>query len=246
VRRELVNALHRGIPVVPVLVGGATLPPPDALPDDIQDLLRHQAVEIRDVSWQRDVTDLLASLRSERKASPRSPHRRVAAIATVAIVAAIAVGAVVLTQLGGSKPTPPPKQTPPCPVIESSPTSARSILPGRSYSPDYGTLRLQRFGVLDAHVRSIDSSHWWLYLHTKMTNNSKSATYHADYDYSSVAVDGTPYIVKCFGITAGTRVVDPNLNSEAVVGFMVGKNPAGALTLVFGDNGQLLIANAAG
>jgi hypothetical protein len=75
VRRELVSALHRDLPIVPVLVGGATLPPPDALPDDLQHLLLRQAVALRDASWQRDVKDLLDSLTGERR-----PARGVRAI----------------------------------------------------------------------------------------------------------------------------------------------------------------------
>ena len=38
VRQELSAALKRGVPVTPVLVQGARIPPPERLPDDIKDL----------------------------------------------------------------------------------------------------------------------------------------------------------------------------------------------------------------
>ncbi len=42
-RIEIAAALRRDIRVIPVLVGGATLPPADNLPDDIKSLARRQA-----------------------------------------------------------------------------------------------------------------------------------------------------------------------------------------------------------
>jgi len=62
VRVEIAKALERGIRVIPVLVGGATLPRPDELPPNLQPLCQRQAVEIRDTSFHADVkalTDVL-------------------------------------------------------------------------------------------------------------------------------------------------------------------------------------------
>jgi hypothetical protein len=47
VRVEITAALNRDIRVIPVLAGGATIPSPKQLPDDIQALCRRQAVEIK-------------------------------------------------------------------------------------------------------------------------------------------------------------------------------------------------------
>ena len=47
VRIEIETALARGIPVVPVLVGGATLPKKADLPSTISDLVYRQAAEVR-------------------------------------------------------------------------------------------------------------------------------------------------------------------------------------------------------
>lgn len=62
VRAEIAKALERGIRVIPVLVGGATLPHPDDLPANLQPLCQRQAVEIRDTNFHADakgLTDVL-------------------------------------------------------------------------------------------------------------------------------------------------------------------------------------------
>jgi hypothetical protein len=51
VRTEIATALRRGIRVVPVLVGEATLPSAEELPDDLKKLLRRNAYEQSDNRW---------------------------------------------------------------------------------------------------------------------------------------------------------------------------------------------------
>jgi hypothetical protein len=63
VRLEIRESLARGTPVIPVLVGGATLPAPRDLPDDVARLLERNAMELRDGHWASDVTDLVDDLR---------------------------------------------------------------------------------------------------------------------------------------------------------------------------------------
>jgi hypothetical protein len=46
VRIEVATALRRDIPVIPVLVGNATMPRPDELPDELQDLPYRNAVKV--------------------------------------------------------------------------------------------------------------------------------------------------------------------------------------------------------
>jgi TIR domain len=58
VRVEIGKALERGIRVIPVLVGGATLPQPSDLPDNLKTLCERQAMEIRDAHFHADVKDL--------------------------------------------------------------------------------------------------------------------------------------------------------------------------------------------
>ncbi|HVQ15793.1 MAG TPA: toll/interleukin-1 receptor domain-containing protein [Vicinamibacterales bacterium] len=60
VRLEIATALHRGIPVIPVLVEDAAMPAAADLPDGISGLSTRQAHEITEQRWQYD-TDLLVT-----------------------------------------------------------------------------------------------------------------------------------------------------------------------------------------
>jgi hypothetical protein len=55
---EIATALRHRIPVIPVLVEGAAIPPASSLPDSIADLAARQAHEITEQRWQYD-SDLL-------------------------------------------------------------------------------------------------------------------------------------------------------------------------------------------
>jgi len=62
VRNELIVALPEKR-VIPVLVRGAKIPPPDALPDRIKSLSQRQAIDIRREYWDHDIKLLLAQVR---------------------------------------------------------------------------------------------------------------------------------------------------------------------------------------
>lgn len=63
VRREIQAALGSDKPLIPLLVGGVTMPTADKLPPSLAALARRQAVALSDVSWRGDVAQLIASLR---------------------------------------------------------------------------------------------------------------------------------------------------------------------------------------
>ncbi len=62
VRHEVSAALKRGATVIPVLVGGATMPSADQLPPELADFSRCQAVEIRDNRFDEDAGRLVTFL----------------------------------------------------------------------------------------------------------------------------------------------------------------------------------------
>ncbi len=62
VRMELASALSRDIPVVPILVRGAVMPPAGSLPDDLKELVYRNAMEITHVRWKSDVGVLIRAL----------------------------------------------------------------------------------------------------------------------------------------------------------------------------------------
>ena len=59
---ELASALRRGVLVIPVLVGGAVMPKPEELRDDLRDLAGKNAVTLQDHDFQRDVESVIHAL----------------------------------------------------------------------------------------------------------------------------------------------------------------------------------------
>jgi len=62
VRNEIIHALRRKIPILPILISGAELPSKEGLPEDIHGLLNFNALTLNDASWDRDLAELLAAL----------------------------------------------------------------------------------------------------------------------------------------------------------------------------------------
>ncbi len=71
VRLEVAAALTRDIPVIPVLVRGARVPPADRLPPEIEDLAYRNGVELTHSRWKSDLQVLIRAL--EPFMSPTAP-----------------------------------------------------------------------------------------------------------------------------------------------------------------------------
>jgi hypothetical protein len=63
VRLEIASALKRDIPVIPVLVRGASMPRADQLPPDLAELAYRNGVELTHARWDSDVQVLIKALR---------------------------------------------------------------------------------------------------------------------------------------------------------------------------------------
>jgi hypothetical protein len=62
VRLEIERALQQGISIIPLLVGGARMPPADELPPTLARLAALQPLEIRDSEWNQGAEQLTAAL----------------------------------------------------------------------------------------------------------------------------------------------------------------------------------------
>jgi hypothetical protein len=96
VRREVAAALRRGVPVIPVLLEGASMPAAASLPEEMRPLTRHQAVEISDTRWDFDVQRLVAAIERlgvAAAAGPAPRSRRHVLWGLAAVGAAVAGGA---------------------------------------------------------------------------------------------------------------------------------------------------------
>lgn len=71
VRHEIASALAHKLNIVPVLVGGASMPSAADLPADLSGLAFYQAMELRDASFKDDCERLAKVLELERQAPPR-------------------------------------------------------------------------------------------------------------------------------------------------------------------------------
>jgi hypothetical protein len=66
-RKEIVHALGRNVLVVPVLVGGATMPAIEALPQELKPLGRRQALSISELDFEHDLERLMEVVGQELK-----------------------------------------------------------------------------------------------------------------------------------------------------------------------------------
>lgn len=232
VHLELATALSLDVPVVPVLVGGAKLPTVAELPDDVGLLTQRQAMVLRDDTWHRDVDGLLRSLRGESQV-PVPPRRRWHMVGVAAVGAVAAVGVAGWLLWGGNSTTDGgadgdgselavcldpagPQYTP----LEFVGQTTGDIVQGG------GTLQVI---VVDGGYRQLTPGSWEVVLNTAMKNMTASPEYHAYWFYEGLAVDGRRFKLTCF---APETLLDPNLTSDARIGFDVGRDPRGVLALL--------------
>ncbi len=91
-RVEVASALAKGKRVIPILLKDATLPPVHALPEDLGSLAKHQAMTLRDESWNQDVDRLIDAI-------GRPYHWNIVALRTVVALLAIVVAVKLLVPL---------------------------------------------------------------------------------------------------------------------------------------------------
>jgi hypothetical protein len=63
VRNEILEALKRKVPVIPVRVQSATMPDAEDLPDDLRGFARRNAIELSHSRWHYDMQQLLETIR---------------------------------------------------------------------------------------------------------------------------------------------------------------------------------------
>jgi hypothetical protein len=104
VRQEIEVGLTSGKPVLPVLVGGATMPEEKNLPASIRALARRQAFVLSDTGWSSDVARLVQLIRPLLPVRRRFRWRPVLLV-TLAAMALLAVGLKLYWQQPATPPT---------------------------------------------------------------------------------------------------------------------------------------------
>ena len=230
VRLELARALGRDIRVIPVLVGGARLPEPAELPDDLQALAQRQALELHNETWHEDVDGLVRSLRGE-PAVPANRRRRWL-VAGTALIALLALGAGAWWLWGpgtGAQTGSAAAAIPPCAppasqawsqiALGKNPTAVDSASPGNPLI----------FTVKEAHWRAHNGK-WQVVLATSVKNAAQQTNSIGDWRYKSLVVAQREFNVTCFSPTSDT--VDPGIVDDELVGFDVRCKPTGLIQLV--------------
>jgi hypothetical protein len=103
VRLEIAKALERGTRVIPILVGGATMPHQDDLPNDLRPLSTHQAMDLRDAHSHADAEQLMDELYKSVPSITSRPrnlksNRLILAVSSVLAVVVIVCGILVFRQ----------------------------------------------------------------------------------------------------------------------------------------------------
>jgi hypothetical protein len=104
VRIEILTALERSIPVVPVLVNKAAPVPAAALPAPLQPLATLDAHELTDERWTYDVERLIGAMEKLAPGPARRPSRRSLLAAAVGAVAIPLAAVILWSRLGPASP----------------------------------------------------------------------------------------------------------------------------------------------
>ncbi len=235
VRLEMARALNRDVRIIPILVGGASLPPGADLPDDLQGLAQRQAVVLHDETWHQDVDGLIRSLRGEPVVPIRRRRRRWLLTAAVAVVAlGLGAGAWWLWGSTGGNGT---SQGSGATIAPCTPPNAEGWAPIQLSKNPSGEDKVTGgslvFTVKDAHWRTHGTT-WQVTLATSMQNATPDDWYHGDYRYNSLIVGQREFAPTCF--SPYTDVVSPGTVGDALIGFEVRCKPVGYIQLVIEDD----------
>jgi hypothetical protein len=245
VRRELSLALERGVPVVPVLVGGASLPNAADLPEDLGSLVNRQGVSLHDETWHEDVEALLRSL-DGRPPTGQGRDRRL-------IGGAVAVALLVLAGLGwwlvanrdgdagdGAGGEEADGVLTGCPSPAGTDWTAIPLTAGATTSVALNGGSLN-FGVKDARWREEGPQRWLVVLTATMENATAAGEYHDAGFYEQLVVGRRTNKPWCF--TTDNDLVNPDTVSDALVGFEVSCEPVGEAELLL-RGGRMRITEA--
>jgi hypothetical protein len=201
IRVEIAAALARKIRVIPVLVGGATMPSSEFLPDDLDGFAQRQAHELSDKRWTYDVDQLMKVLSpdvQERIAWSSHSDRAKPSLMTrpiVGVLLLVVIGGIAAIGLNiGPASNPQQEKAPDVPPHQSSTQQKNQperpetkILPPRKSATTIhlaagqdARLKTQsidhRYQVLNAELRSKNTSENILHLDIRLTNNDAYPT----------------------------------------------------------------------
>ena len=232
VRIEVGRALARDLTVIPILVGGAVLPPIGDLPEDMATLAHRQAVELHDATWHQDVDGLIGSLRGPPRLDARRRRWLTAGAGALGLIGVAILAVLVLADGDDSGTAEPELCDEPVgeewvPFLGPNASASGTIVEGD------GKLV---FMVSEGRYRKLDETTWEVLLVTVMENLSGMVVTHYS-DLYRLQVDGFPYEDKtCF--LAKQTTISFGEKSEALVGFITERKPIDRVRLIVENSGN--------
>ena len=224
VRSEVRSALESPNPVVPVLVGEASLPSEHQLPDDLKALARRQAVELRDETWSEDVEMLVRRLEGKETVG----KSRWWLWPVIGLLVLGVVGVVIWqSQAGGGGGD---FDLPTCPAPDGT-WAEVDVAPNATGVEQLDRDRVLRYTVVETDFRK-ESEEWLVVLDVRLDNESEDVPGNDDYTgygpsaFDALHVDqisvGAP---DCFGENTGESNLAPETSAVARVGFVSSMDP---------------------
>jgi len=226
VRTELVRGLASGLPVVPVLVGGAAMPMAADLPAELSPLVDRQAVIIRDEAFHDDVDRLISSLRGgPSRAGARHRGRLIALITAVVVI----VGAGVLTWVFQGRTSSDAPGLGSC-QDTATPDWNQVAVDGKPSAVLSDTRGSVTITINAATFRPTESGDWLLELTAQMQNGTAEDLYLGSWYYRVVEVAQRAFDPVCFDFSG--KSVGPGEVVDGVVGFTVACRPDRSVAVV--------------
>jgi hypothetical protein len=221
VRAELIAAVAHELRVIPVLVGGATMPSAVQLPSGLGPLAQRQAVVLRDTAWHQDVDTLVQALRGEQPTGRRRRRPFIAAGLAAVVIVALVVAVLLRRDHAGSNGSSDDSGLTGCPGVPSDFTEVTLV--GTPAATVGSADRTWEFDVDKAFQRH-EASDWDVVLRVKATNLTGPSTYN-DYPFYELDVDGVQFDPWCFSLLFGKNPLEHGSSSVGAVGFQVPADP---------------------
>lgn len=232
VRLELGRALRQSVRVVPVLVGGATVPAAPDLPDELQGLVNRQAVVLHDETWHQDVDGLVRSLRGE-SAVPARRRRPLLVGGVIAAVVAVGLAGAAWRWGPGGGGQASDSSSSTDEIASCAPPKGQGWQPITVLKDQTGVTKTDSgplvFRVKDAYWRPHGET-WQVELDTTMENASRDDVVHGEWRYKSLVVAQREFPWTCY--SPSPNLVAPSTVGDALIGFDVRCKPVGYMELI--------------
>jgi TIR domain len=224
VRMELTAALAHELRVIPVLVGGATMPSASQLPSGLEPLAHRQAVDLRDAAWREDLDTLAGALRGEQPTRRGKRRPLIAAGLLVGLVVALVVAVLLRRQDGGSIGANDASRITGCPGVPQAGFTDVALV-GTPSAAVGGAEGMLEFNV-DAAFQRKEAPDWDVVVRVKATNHTGPSDVSHDSPFYELVVDDVPFDPWCFSLVSGKNPLEPGFSSVGTVGFQVPADPA--------------------